>query len=382
MTSKTILSTLYIALTFPAFTAQQNALDFYDPNPELVCGYQYQKPKITGNIDNFADENVLILHRGINFVTEQFTKDQRLAFIANSQVGRPMFCSAAYELANLNYDSNNLVRLTEKAKIISNTVNELNNDEIITINGMDFSNYRYAFQHLYSNNCLGFFNQLNNPSGAYKRVFKDLPFTKNPHLSFSDEPKHPFKYAGGIKNFGNNTPLLPKYDLNGIPRHPILGKFFSVILDEAAVEEFQPLNVGEAHMCGELKLSTHYTNNILSEGEISVAGYVPAESVVFEMPFEVPNFYGEYKPYYSVKYGLTKTRYNNFSKFFRDPSKSQEDRITKEKDLINGLIKAERQDNKLIYENCLVPKTIRILNDRLRQINTTICELSLEFTID
>lgn len=377
---KKIVFTLCAAYVFPVFTAQSADIP-YDPNPEGVPGYRYVAPRIQGNIDNFSGEKVVVLSRGINFLREKFTREERLDFITSEQIGHPMFCSAAYELANLDYDSDQFDDLMLEARIVANHVNELDNTGEITINGMEFSSYRFAFQQLYSNNCQGFFKQMHHPEGEYEPVFDDLPFTKNPHLSFSYKLKHPLKYAGGVKNYGTDTALLPRYDLTGTPRHPILGKFFGVILDEAAIEELEPLNVAKAHRNRELKLLTHFRNDIFSEREITIAGYVPGENVVFEMPFEVPSFSGEYKSYYKKKYGLTQTRYNNFSKFFKKPEYTNEQRKEKEKSLINSLIEASYQANDLAYENCLVPKINKLFNTQLEQIDAEIGKLNLDFTI-
>src|SRR5262245_44417041 len=77
----------------------------YDLNPEDVAGYHYQAPTIQGNLDNFADEDVIVLYRGINLLPANFDNASRRDFIATSQVNEPMFAPATYEKAGEEFGS-------------------------------------------------------------------------------------------------------------------------------------------------------------------------------------------------------------------------------------------------------------------------------------
>lgn len=355
----------------------------YDFNPETQANYLYQAPTIQGNIDNFSNEKVIILYRGVHFLSDKFTQQQRAQYIATSQINKLMYSSAVYELANLGYgddDPHNLLK--DHAQDVAAYINDLDSQGACTIKGKNYSSPRYAFQEIYSNNCAGFYKQLENPTADYEEIFNQFHFTKNPLLSFSDHIKHPEKYGFGLKNYGANQTLSPEYDLNGRPKHPIIGKLYGVILDEAAVEELKPLNVMKAHNTRELKLHNHFRNDILSEREISVAGLVPKEYVVFEMPLSVPSFTGPYPAYYEKKYGLTKTRYNNLHEIFTNPATTPETRNKKTEELISGIIEAKRQDNKFIYQNCISYSIPTLFERELGNIDARISQLTLDYVLE
>lgn len=354
----------------------------YDFNPETQANYQYQSPKIEGDISNFADEKVIVLYRGIHFLSDKFTKKQREQYITNSQVNKPMFSSAAYELAKQNYGDNVNNTLSDYGYEVAAYVNELEDYGPCIIGGSRYSSARYAFQEIYSNNCAGFYKQLKSPGGDYKKIFNQFDFNSNPLISFSDHVKHPAKYGFGLKNYGTDHILPPKYNLQGRPKHPILGKLYGIILDEAAVEELKPLNAWEAHHSGEIKLHSHFRNNVLSEREISISGFVPEDYVVFEMPLSVPSFTGKYPAYYEKKYGLTKQRYNNLRKIFTNHSIIQEEKNKKTTQMMNNVIEAEYQGNNLIYENCLSYMIPSLFEKRLNKIGAKISKLTLSYELE
>lgn len=354
----------------------------YDQNPESDANYRYQKPTIQGDLTDFEDQKVIVMYRGIHFLSDKFTQQQRQDYSQTNHVNHAMFASAAYELAGEPLDSLNSDALQPHGQAIAQTINDLDFQDGCTINGREYWSPRYAFQELYSNNCSKFFQQLQAPVDVYAPIFDQFHFNQNPLLSFSDHIKHPGKYAFGLKNYGTNQALLPDYDLQGRPHHPILGKLFGIVLDAAAVEELMPLNVKLAHDSGALKLYTHYSNDILSEREISIAGYVPAECVVFEMPLQVPSFHRATMPtYYSQKYGLTGCRYKNFRSKFTNPLTSAADKITASQKLMNGIIEASSQDNKLVYQNCLAPCIRTLFEKELTQRGAVISKLDLDYEL-
>lgn len=373
------VSTLNL-LTIDGYSIDING---YDINPESQPGYTYHQPIIQGDLSNFEGEKVVVLYRGVHCLTNKFTHQQRRDFLAESHVNKGMFSSAAYELTGLNYNEHKDPNLLERAQTIAVDINNLNLTGSFAVDGRQFTSQRFAFQQLYSNNCSGFYKQLAKPSVKYKPIFGRFDFSKNPLLSFSDSTKHPGKYGFGIKNFGDNKALSPDYDLQGRPKHSILGKLYGAILDEAAVEELEPLNVAKAHYSNYLSLNTHFRNNILSEHEISIAGYIPKEYVVFEMPLQVPSFHHATCPaYYINKYGLSNARYNNYKKLFTAPNKNGIARTTGETKLIKEIIQATRQDNKLYYKNCINPFVEDLFQKELGRLDSKICKLTLSYTLE
>ncbi|WP_032112958.1 hypothetical protein [Candidatus Paracaedibacter symbiosus] len=375
----------YLILTTAVFISLFSNFGYsadYDFNPETQVNYRYQAPTIQGNIANFADEKVIVLYRGVHFLSDKFTREQRTQYIAANQVNEPMFSSAAYELANQNFGGNDHDLLRDHGQAVAALIHGLDDQDACTIKGRNYNSPRYAFQEIYSNNCKGFFNQLAEPAGDYEEIFNQFDFTKNPLLSFSDRVKHPGKYGFGLKNYGANQILSPEYDLQGRPKHPILGKLYGVILDEAAVEELKPLNVMRAHNRLELTLYNHFRNDILSEREISIAGLVPEDYVVFEMPLSVPSFTGPYPAYYQQKYGLTKQRYNSLRAIFTNAATTQATRNKKTEELMNGIIEARYQDNSLIYQNCISPSISALFERELGIINARISQLTLTYELE
>lgn len=354
----------------------------YDLNPEDVPGYVFHSPTIQGDLSNFAGENVVVIYRGVHCLSDKFNAHERRDFLSESHVNKGMFSSAAYELSDLDYNEHDDADLVDSGQSVAEQINGLNDTEPFTVHGRQFVSQRFAFQQLYSNNCAGFYKQLAKPSLEYKPIFDEFNFTKNPLLSFSDHVKHPGKYGYGIKNFGDNVRLSPEYDLQGKPKHPVLGKLYGVVLDEAAVEELQPLNVVAAHHSNYISLSSHFRNDILSEREISIAGYIPQEHVVFEMPLQVPSFHHARCPgYYQRKYGLSNARYNNYRRLFTSPQSTQAAREKGTTKLINEIIQATNQDNNLRYKNCLDPLVPTLFEEELDRLDAKICKLNLDYTL-
>lgn len=353
----------------------------YDPNPEEAAGYRYRKPR-TEDLENFAGQNVVVIYRGIHFLPANFNYDERLSFIQESQVHEPMYAPATYELAREGYGSKEYEELDLWGQEIAGLVNRLDDTGECVVEGQTFRSARYAFQQLYSNNAKKFFKELDFPSDDYNIIFEDMDIRANPLLSGSDEVRHPAKYGFGLKNYGSNEPLLPLYDLNGRPQHHTLGKLYGIVLDPAAVEELKPMNVAKAHAEGCLRLHTHQRMNILSEREISIAGYIPEECVVFEMPLQVPSFTGDYPQYYEKKYGLTEKRYNNFKPFFTNADKTPDQRRDKSRKLMESIIKAGQDDKQGVYKNCIVERIPTMFKNALENIDARIGTLNLNYEIE
>lgn len=368
-----VVSFLQATFTTTAYSS------IYDPDP--ATGYQYPKTRIQGNLDNFAGEDVVVLFRGVHFLPDQFTEAQSLAYVNSQQVGNGLYSSASYEKANLPYNSNNFEDLKAHSEDVVMDINALYHTDPITIRDRAFSRQRYAFQHLYSNNYQGFHAQMTNPAGEYAPIFENFPYQKNPLLSFSDRIHHPCKYGFGLKNYGAHNPRLPEYNVAGYPRYPYMGKLYGIILDRAAIDEFMPMNVYKAHNAQELILSTHFRNDIFSEREISLPGYVPGENVVFEMPLQAPSFNHAYYPYYEKKYGLTEKRFDNFKTIFTSAGTTNGKRQSKSRELLQGIIESPRQDTKFIYKNCVGYTVNNLFSKALGRIEARMCTLQLDFSM-
>jgi len=353
-----------------------------DYNPEADPNYKYHPPQIIGNLDNFANQKVLVLFRGVHLLANNFTSEQREAYIFSIQANKPMYCSAVYKSAQQNYNFADFGVLNNHARNIAAQIHVLDSLGPITIGERNYASRLYVFQEIYSNSSIHFFQQLYQPFYPYQDIFERFTFKDNPLLSFSDDVKHPAKYGYGLKNFGKSEPLLPEYDNDGKPRHPILGKLYGIVLNEAAVKRLKPLNVVKAHETKMLKIYSHFRKNVLSEREISIAGSVPAEHVVFEMNLSVPSFDGSYKSYYFQKYGLTKRRYNNFYKVLRKENLSREDRNEKTKDFMSQIIEARNQTQDLANEFCISPFVKNLLENKLIQKNAKIAKLSLNYELE
>ena len=270
-------------------------------------------------LDQFAGEKVSVLYRGIN--SAPAAKDIVVEDIQN----KAMYCQEAYRLAG-GFDS---TLLDKYAKQVADSVNSLKRNR----------GY-YAFQQAYSNNYEQFMNEY-LPSHS--------PFRQNPMLSFSFDINHPLYYTCGLKGYHKNA-IHPDYE-DGSPKNAELGKFSVIVLDEAAIEELEPCNVPLAHSKGNLKIYSHYANNILAENEVSIPGYVPEECICAEMTVRVPNFDCEYsEDIHKNVYGLTELRFKN-----RKEALNSEDGLIREKataKIIREMIK-QKQDAKGVYKNSL-----------------------------
>ncbi|MBA3814570.1 MAG: SEL1-like repeat protein [Alphaproteobacteria bacterium] len=125
-----------------------------------------------------------------------------------------------------------------------------------------FQQYRWVFQNFAEK------SYLNTWEEAVKR---------NPFVSFSCNAEHGLKYAMGQKSFtgGADAKLSAEYSNKGVPKNKYLGKLYTAILSPADIWKLSPTFVVDKHAKNKVEISTHPTNNILTENEVSFSGYVP-----------------------------------------------------------------------------------------------------------
>ncbi|MFH1643818.1 MAG: hypothetical protein ABIA74_01455, partial [bacterium] len=271
--------------------------DFSQSDSEDEENYKYKgcdNLKISG----YQGKRCIVFYRGIHFSPNNFGKQQISKLRRSSEIEKPIFSTATYDLANLNIKEdinlddeeilNSLLTVSEELK---KQINKLTKDQ------------RNKFQQLYTNQYNKFHAQLKNLG------FKS---NKNPQVSTSESFRHAGKYAYGQKFIGDGVKLLdPWYDENGKAKHPYLGKIYIILIDSSKIKELDPYFVVYGHANKKIKIFTHFSNNILSEREVSFAGFIPGECVVFEQIIRVPStITGEYKTYYESKYGLSKRSFS------------------------------------------------------------------------
>lgn len=339
----------------------------YDTDSEDEKNYKYSQPQILENLNlnSFSGKKVHILYRGHHFLKNKFTKKERAQEIKNNPVEQPIHSAAVMELTN-GPAKPEIIGVIKK---IQAEIEALDGTGGPTINGFTCLSGRDAFHHLYSNDYNKFSTYMRYKiRGEYYDFFKNLSFSSNPLVSCSDELLHGAKYAFGRKNYGSESiTLTPDYDVNGKPRHPYLGRIFGIILKDENMESTHIYGVVPNHNEGNIKIKTHYSNNILSEREVSVVGSIPGESVVFSQLARVPSFNHEYREYYGRKYGLSKRRFDNIRVVLTNPHESQADKDDKISDMIDQIIKAKSQDNGLLYKSCFSPRVEELLGLKLSQ---------------
>jgi hypothetical protein len=264
-----------------ALTMQSKPTVVYDSDSEDEYGYEYRgdRPLCFRGKKNCK---ALIFFRGIHFLPSIFSKKERSNARKIFEMGMPIFSLASYKRSQSKCtdrytkgESQDLVSISLKMR-----------DRII-----NFKNRRDKFQHLYINSYNKFIEQ----------------FKCNPIVSTSEIFRPCGKYAYGTKFSANGIKKLrPEYDKNGKPKHPYLGKVYVMLVADGDVEKLGGYFVVHAHKNKRIKVSCHFSNNILSEREVSFPGFIPGNCVVFEKPVRLPSFSGEYKKYYAQKYGITK----------------------------------------------------------------------------
>lgn len=244
----------------------------------------------------------VLLFRGINYLLNSIDKKQRSELRHKDSSGMPIYCSAGINMS-LNYSK-------QRSRIIKKRICNLSKEE------------RDIFQEKFSNSYNGFHNSLKEPEKAKLRnlsishifrKFKNDGIVYNPLIACSESIEHALKYAFGLKNYGKNSqPITPNYDKNGNPDHPYIGKIYVILIPIDEIDRLDPYFVVYSHVCQDIKIRDDYRNNILSEREVALPGFVPGRYVIGCQNVRVPSFAWEKMPkFYNEKYNIENKQYKN-----------------------------------------------------------------------
>lgn len=268
-----------------------------DSDSEDMDGYRWEGLKSLQINPDLYGKDCIVLFRGIHYLEKNFSKKARSKFRRLDESENYMYSSAVDELSS--YKVNRKLTKEQIAIAIRKHIKSLSEKE------------RNSFQQKYSNSYDGFHKSLKDPdqykgNKAIFSKFKKYKMTMNPIVSLSESPRHALKYAFGKKNLGKNIKALsPDYNSVGGPKHCYLGKLYIIIIPIDELELLDPYFVVYHHCRGDIKIKTHFSNNILEEREVSFAGGIPGKYVVSCENIRVPSFAWEsYQKYYKFKFGL------------------------------------------------------------------------------
>lgn len=297
-----------ISINEPRFVSESNDssseddsdTDFdllYDSDSEDEEGYEYQGFSDFEIPEHLRGRGCLVLFRGIHFSRSFFTKEQRSHLRRTSLTGRPIYSSAVYDVSNIEFDAEDF----DEELVLENAI--VIRDRIIRLSSAN----RNRFQDLYVNKYENFHSKLENTSEEDEEIFHGFDSSMNPQLSFSEILLHPYKYAFGQKSWMRSNGILePEYDEFGEPKHSYLGEIYIVMIPIDEIEEIDPYFVVSSHARNKINISNHFSNNILSEREITIPGFIYGRYVVYSKAVRVPSFsWEEYQSYYEAKYGIT-----------------------------------------------------------------------------
>lgn len=271
--------------------------DQYDSDSEDEDGYEYRGIPALNMPAGNAGHECLAFYRGIHFERNTFSKEARSRFRRSNEARQPIFSSGAFENAQANPTDRNLNRrlLRRHGRQIKNHISAMNRA------------HRHVFQQKYTNQYDQFHRAIQNKN---EPAFLNFPSNHNPQASTSEEARHTCKYSFGIKFLGNGArKLKPRYNVNGKPKHPYLGKMYIIIAKTDDLPALDPYFVVHGHAQGYIKISTHFANDILTEREVSFPGFIPGKHVALSMAVRVPSFEGPYKDFYQQKFGITERSY-------------------------------------------------------------------------
>lgn len=311
----------------------------YDSDSEDEEDYKYSPISLQDRSDLFKDKHFLPFFRGLHTTKSSFSdKSARRKFKRTVQSGKDIYSSAVYEsYPEKDNDSEiNEVRLA-LAKKVQTLVKEMEHLSSITIDKRYYTNFREYVQQLYTNNYDKFHDFLRDgKSTPFHEGQKKLGIniTKNPFVSTSDRTDHAYKYAYGLKYLGKDVvKLMPEYDSTGRPKHPYLGKIISILIPFDALRELNPAFLLNLYAEGSIWVSTHFSNNILSEREITFPGYIPGQYVLLDLPVRVPSFHKEWRGWHSDKYGLTQKKFKDF----KDKILATKGQISQQEEIVKKL---------------------------------------------
>lgn len=313
------------------------------------------------DFSQFEGNPVVALWRGTYFSPTYFnTPQSQRDYMAAHGLQVPIYCAAAHKKTGISY-TEALTSLQETS--LERTVSEiqtvfrrLGTSPQILIDRRTFLNHRHAFHQRYSNSTdfIHALGQETLPTSyrKYAPLVKGLP-KGNPCLSFTTSSSHAGSYGYGLKDYGHISVLESLYDQAGRRKFSHIGYLQGIFLTDATAQQTMPYDVVKHHAHGHIKISTHFSNNILAEEEVTFVGKIPGSAVVVTVPLELPDLSGDYPAEYRKKFGLTKRKYDNIHGLVTDrqtDKDKKEARITK---MLKEIIAPSKEDDGLIYKNTL-----------------------------
>ncbi len=341
------------------------------------------------DLDNFADKPVAVLWRGTHLLREHFPNHPaRMRYWEAQTVGEPIYATAAYKKTQIPLgtapNARQQILLYNAATNIQGQIRGLSQKGPILINDHAFEKHRYGFQHIYSND-YDLFGRLVTGAAPtkYGALVSGLDLGGNPFVSCSESIVHSGKYAFGMKYYGDNVTILePNYDATGRPVNPFLGVLHGMVLDEVMLREVLPFSVPAHHAAGHIRVSTHYTCNILTEREVSLVGRVPPGAVVLEYPITVPSFSGDYDGVYREQYGLTLRRFNNIKAVLTDEQTKPAKKKEKVSQMMEQILASPRRDKAGYHKCTLAEKLTTQMGERLEDIGAEVWPIGVEGTLE
>lgn len=296
----------------------------YDSEEEDDWKYSPKEYPRTGR---HKDHVLVPFFRGVHCFKDKFPEQERVKFLNDEQVGEGVFSTASFDILQLEYTepkpSTQLVQYRQfptemkrairqkaleiQSKNIRRQVNKLKEGNSVIVDGIRFKNAKIGLHYLYVKSYTRFLQQLRDRT-LLPEALKEFIAVANPIASAAELPDHAIRYAAGLKISGNV--LRPKFDAQGKPKNPYLGKVYVILIPYEDIEESGLFRILEAYAMNEMPVNCR----IINECEASFAGGISGKYIVNEHVIRVPNFMHEWKKNHEIKYGLTKTIYNNLRK--------------------------------------------------------------------
>lgn len=326
----------------------------------------------------FDGKPVVALWRGTYFSRTHFpNQESQSNYMAAHGLQVPIYCAAAHRQIGISYTQEITPQImSDLNKSVAHLHTLFKSMEArgpITIDRHTFSSHRHAFQHIYSNST-NFIAALSEPElpttyRKYKPVLEGLP-QGNCELSFSLDVVHGGKYGYGLKDYGHIDALGNLYDDQGHRQHTYIGYLQGIFMTDALAKQSMPYNVVAHHHAGHVTISSHYSNNILSEQEVSFVGTIPGKAVVITSPLKIPDLSGPYPGEYREEFGLTKRKYDNIRGVVTDQQTSAEHKNERIRRMLNEIIQPARVDDRLVYRHTIRYKAQEVLSHIFDGLNS------------
>ena len=196
-------------------------------------------------------------------------------------------------------------------------------------NMMDIATHTYSqdydFYHQASARAEQNRHNLETPEGPLDPMFEGLLNADNPLVSTGDIPTHAFKYAFGLKFYGDQSDnvLEPAYDRFGKPRHPYSGKAYTML---HPIADYDP-ETGPRHLVSmQNQRRINLGQVVIPERETQFDGMIEKDRVAKSYKAKFPDFSKGYKEVYLMKYGLTEDLFNDFSDAIRATENNSDER--------------------------------------------------------